>query len=122
MNKWKFFSDSEVEGLQNEFIIKLDKAREIAGIPFVITSGLRSLQKNESILGATPDSSHLKGLAVDLRVRSSREAALIIDAAKEAGIDRRGIYVDSYWNPRHVHLDTDPDKIDNVLFIKSEKN
>lgn len=121
MNKWKFFSDSEVEGLKDEFVTKLEKAREIAGIPFIITSGFRTPEKNKSVIGSVSDSSHLKGLAVDLRVRSSREAALIIDAAKAADIDRRGIYVDSYWNPRHIHLDVDKEKIENVLFIKREE-
>lgn len=122
MSKWVHFTDNEVKGLKDELIVKLDKARGLAGIPFVITSGLRSPEANQSIIGAVPDSSHLKGLAVDLRVRSSREAALIIDAAKESGIDRRGIYVDSYWNPRHIHLDVDPDKVADVLFVKSEQN
>jgi len=118
----KYFSDDEVRGLDHGFIQKLDKAREIAGIPFIITSGLRSPEKNQSVIGSVPDSAHLKGLAVDLRVTSSRDAALIVDAAKAAGIDRRGIYVDSYWNPRHIHLDVDPDKINEVLFVKLEQN
>lgn len=118
----KHFTDDEVRGLDNGFIEKLDKAREIAGIPFVITSGLRTPEKNQSVIGAAPDSAHLKGLAVDLRVTSSRDAALIIDAAKAAGIDRRGIYVDSYFNPRHIHLDVDPDKVAEVLFVKLEQN
>lgn len=118
----KHFTDDEVRGLDHGFIEKLDKAREIAGIPFVITSGLRTPEKNQSVIGAVPDSAHLKGLAVDLRVTSSRDAALIIDAAKAAGISRRGVYVDSCWNPRHIHLDVDPDKIENVLFVKPEQN
>jgi len=91
MGTYKYFSDNEVRGLQDAFVKKLDVARGLAGIPFVITSGFRTLAQNESIIGAVPDSSHLKGLAVDLRVRSSCEAALIIDAAKAAEIDRRGI-------------------------------
>lgn len=122
MANYKHFTDREVDGLDPTFIEKLDKARDIAGIPFVITSGYRTPEKNQSVIGAVPDSSHLKGLAVDLRVTSSREAALVIDAAKSAGIDRRGIYVDSYWNPRHIHIDVDPDKINDVLFIKLEQN
>lgn len=119
---WLFFTDDEVRGLQDEFIRKLDQARGLAGIPFTITSGLRTPAENQSVVGAVSDSSHLKGLAVDLRVRTSREAALIVDAAKAVGITRRGIYVDSYWNPRHIHLDTDPDKITEVLFVKQEQN
>lgn len=122
MSKWKYFTDSEVEGLNEAFVQKLEKAREIAGIAFVVTSGYRSPEKNQSVIGAVPDSSHTKGLAVDIRVRSSREAALVVDSAKAAGIDRRGIYVDSYWNPRHVHIDCDPDKISEVLFVKQEQN
>lgn len=122
MSKWKYFTDQEVDGLDPTFIKKLDKARGIAGIPFVITSGYRSPEKNQSVIGAVPDSSHTKGLAVDLRVRSSHETALIVDAAKTAGINRRGIYVDSYFNPRHVHLDSDTEKVDEVLFVKLEQN
>lgn len=122
MSQYKWFTDDEVKGLQDEFVKKLDIARGLAGIPFVITSGFRTPAANQSVIGAVPDSSHLKGLAVDLRVRSSREAALIMDSAKSAGIDRRGIYVDSYWNPRHIHIDIDPDKITEVLFVKSEQN
>lgn len=130
MSKWEFFSDSEVEGLQDEFIAKLVIARrktieldpEKKGVPFIITSGLRTPSQNQSVIGAVADSSHLKCLAVDLRVRSSRETALIIDACLYAGIKRRGIYVDSYFNPRHIHVDIDPEKIDEVIFIKREEN
>lgn len=122
MSKYKYFTDREVDGLDPTFVERLDRARDIAGIPFVITSGYRSSSQNKSVIGAVPDSSHTKGLAVDLRVRSSHDAALIIDSAKSVGITRRGIYVDSYWNPRHIHLDIDPEKIAEVLFIKLEQN
>ena len=122
MGKWIHFSDNEVRGLKDEFVAKLDKARGLAGIPFVITSGFRTPEANQSVIGAVADSSHLKGLAVDLRVRSSSEAALIVDSAKASGIDRRGIYVDSYLNPRHIHVDVDPDKVAEVLFVKKEQN
>ena len=120
--KLTYFTPQEVEGLQDGFIQKLEKAREIADIPFVITSGFRTPEKNQSVIGAVPDSAHCKGLAVDLKVDSSRQAALIVDACKAAGIDRRGIYVNSDWNPIHIHVDVDPDKISNVLFIKKEQN
>lgn len=130
MSKWEFFEDSEVEGLNEDFVRKLVAARKKTieldpdhkGVPFIITSGFRSPEKNQSVIGAVPDSSHLKGLAVDLRVRSSREAAIIIDALAASGIARRGIYIDSYWNPRHIHADVDPEKVADVLFIKAEAN
>lgn len=117
---WRYFKSEEVENLNEEFIAKLDQARHIAGIPFVITSGFRSPEKNESVVGAVADSAHLKGLAVDLRVHNSHEVSRIIDAAKASGITRRGIYVDKSFQPVHVHLDIDPDKVDEVVFIKQE--
>ena len=118
--KYKWFKPSEVEGLDHEFVLKLDQAREIASFPFILTSGFRSPEKNKSVIGAVPDSSHLKGLAVDIRVTSSRQVALILDAAKKVGIDRRGIYVNTFFSPTHVHIDTDPEKAGNVIFIKQE--
>lgn len=118
--KYKYFSSEEVEGLNAEFVAKLDMARQAAGIPFVITSGLRTPEKNQSVIGAVPDSAHLKGLAVDMRVQNSHEVSLIIDAAKLVGITRRGIYVNKEFQPIHVHLDVDPEKVQDVVFIKQE--
>lgn len=130
MSKYEFFEDAEVEGLSEPFIFKLVAARaktigldpDRKGVPFRITSGYRSPEKNKSVIGAVPDSSHTRGLAVDLRVYSSREASLIVQACYAAGIDRCGIYVDNSWQPVHIHVDCDPDKISDVLFVKKEEN
>lgn len=119
-HEWKYFKPEEVEGLDDEFVAKLDQARHIAGIPFVITSGLRTPEKNQSIIGAVPNSAHLKGLAVDLRVENGHEVFLIAKAAEKVGITRVGIYVDEKNQPVHVHLDLDPDKPNEVTFVKRE--
>lgn len=118
--RWNFFTEQEVEGLNEEFVAKLDMARKIAGIPFIITSGFRSPEKNKSIIGSVPDSAHLKGLAVDLRVENAHEVSLIFDAAKEVGITRRIVYVDEKFQPVHVHLDVDPDKVAEVISVRPE--
>jgi uncharacterized protein YcbK (DUF882 family) len=120
--KYRYFKDSEVEGLVHDFVKKLDDARGMAGIPFVITSGKRTKAKNASVIGAVANSAHLKGLAVDLRVRSTREVALILDACYEAGIKRRGIYVNEFMHPIHLHVDDDSEKVSPVIFIKREEN
>lgn len=117
---YKWFKPEEVEGLNEEFVAKLDQARQLADIPFRITSGLRTPEKNQSVVGSVPDSAHLKGLAVDLRVENSHEVSLIVDAAKAVGITRRGIYVDKAFQPVHVHLDIDTEKVADVVFIKQE--
>lgn len=110
----------EVEGLDENFVAKLDQARHIAGIPFIIASGFRTPEKNQSIIGAVADSSHLKGLAVDLVVENDHEIALICDAAKMVGITRRGFYSDINNKPTHIHLDLDPNKVDEVIWLKRE--
>ncbi len=117
---WKYFTPEEVEGLDENFVAKLDQARHIAGFPFVITSGFRTPETNQSIIGAVPDSAHLKGLAVDLKVENDHEVSRIIAACQEIGITRCGIYVDTNNVPTHVHVDVDPDKVSEVIWIKRE--
>lgn len=117
---YKYFTPEEVEGLNEEFVAKLDQARHLAGFPFVITSGFRTPEKNQSIVGSVPDSAHLKGLAVDLKVENYHEVSLICDAAKTVGITRRIIYVDKDFQPVHMHIDVDPDKVAEVISVRPE--
>lgn len=119
-HEWKYFTAEEVGGLDEEFVAKLDQIRHIVGFPLIITSGLRTPEKNQSIIGAVPDSSHLKGLAVDLRVENTHEVSAICDAAKAVGISRRGIYFNKDFKPVHIHLDADPDKVADVIWPKME--
>jgi len=117
---FRYFQDSEVEGLDVDFVNRLDRARHIAGIPFVITSGYRSPERNQSIIGAVADSAHIKGLAVDMRVENSHEVFVMVHSLVVAGINRIGIYVNKDWQPIHIHADADPEKIPEVLFIRQE--
>lgn len=119
--KWKHFTAEEVLNLNEEFVALLDRARQIAGIAFTITSGFRTRQENDALPGAVQGSSaHCSGLAVDLGVSTSHEVCRIVQAALEVGIDRIGIYVDKDWQPRHIHLDVDLEKPEEVIFIKQE--
>ena len=112
--KLKFFNpeqDPEMVGVDYKLMYKLDLARQMADIPFIITSGLRSIEKNKEIGGAS-DSSHLKGLAVDIACKNSQEAYCIIKGAFMAGFERIGL------GKGHIHLDTDPIKTQKVLFVE----
>lgn len=119
---FKYFKPEEIGGLDETFVEKLDRARHIAQIPFVITSGLRTPEENQSLVakGAAPDSAHLYGTAVDLRVENNHEVFLILSSAFAVGINRFGIYVDAANQPTHVHLDVDKEKVPEVIWIKRE--
>lgn len=120
--RYVYFTDEEVQGLVPEFIAKLDLARKVAGIPFVITSGFRSPEKNQSVVGAVSDSAHLKGLAVDLAVSDSRSLCKMIEGALSSGIHRIGVYFSAGDSPTpmHLHLDDDPEKDAEVIWLKRE--
>jgi len=110
--KYKYFSAYEAKNINPKTMEMLDKARGFAGIPFVITSGCRTIQKNKQV-GGKIDSCHLeknKCSAVDIRVRNSQERWKIVNAGIKAGFTRIGIaetfvHFDSCKDTRH------PDKV-----------
>lgn len=110
VKKYKYFSPREIVGLKPELVELLDKARGLAGIPFVINSGYRTKDHNNEV-GGIENSSHINGLAVDLRARNSNEHFLITKALFEAGFTRV-----SKKYPNHIHCDIDSTKTQEVLF------
>jgi len=103
--------DPEIIGLDIKLLTLLDNARTMADIPFIITSGKRDVKKNEEV-GGINNSAHLKGLACDIACENSTQAFLIIKGAIVAGFKRIGI------GKRHIHLDIDTEKPQNILFIE----
>lgn len=120
--EYTYFKPEEVIGLDPTFVSKLDLARKVAGIPFVITSGFRSPEKEQSLAGGCEHSAHCQGLAVDLRVSNDHEVALIVDACPPVGLTRRGIYSDANNVPTHVHIDasTDDLHVPEVIWTRKE--
>lgn len=92
-----------------EFLLKLDKAREIAGCKFVVNSGYRTQEHNLKV-GGRFGSSHKLGLAADIAYRGSRERFLIMNAAMQVGINRIGL------GTTFIHLDLDKKKDDKVIW------
>ena len=90
------------------FLAKLDEAREYANIPFIINSAYRSPKHPLSI--SNPTSSHIKGLAVDISVKDSRQRFLVLDALIAVGFNRIGIA------GTFIHVDLDLDKSQNVIW------
>jgi len=97
------------ESMQRDLLLRLDKARRIAGIPFVLTSSIRCPAWNEKV-GGVDSSAHLEGWAVDVSATASGQRYEIVRAALEAGFRRIGI-ADSF-----VHMDCDPSKPADVIW------
>ncbi len=116
MEQKEYFTDEELIckcgcGLMNlspRLRQKLNEAREIAGIPFVVRSACRCRRHNENIKGK-PDSSHLLGLAADIETLDSSTRFLVLDALRIAGINRFDLGVD------YIHADIDESKHPMVL-------
>ena len=107
--KLEEFDDAPGTGknMKKDFLIKLEEARKIANIPFVITSGWRSKETNERV-GGVKDSSHLAGVAADIRCVNSKDRAIIVGSLIKAGFTRLGI-ANSF-----IHVDSDITKNDAI--------
>lgn len=103
----KYFKEVEYK-MDVDFLIKLDKAREFAKVPFVINSAYRSPEHPESI--KNPTSSHIKGLAVDIKATDSRTRYKVLNALMHVGFNRIGI-ADTF-----IHVDDDKDKSQQVIW------
>ena len=93
--------------MSNEFIGMLDAARDLAGVPFKITSGYRIEADIERLRKAgykvSKNSSHLKGLAADIAC-STEIRYNMLESLLKVGFNRIGI-ADTF-----IHVDIDPDK------------
>ena len=104
----RYFKEVE-ENMDIEFLALLDIARESAAIPFVINSAFRDTIKNKAV-GGKPNSSHLKGLAVDIRATNSRTRHTVLKALIETGFTRIGVA------GTFIHVDNDNDKDQDVIW------
>ena len=101
----KFFKDDEFERvacsrsrIKDDSLRRLDRAREISGIPFILTSAYRS-PEYEKAHGRSGTGAHTLGCAFDIRCNDNHERYLIVFGAIAAGFTRIGI------GSTFVHLD-----------------
>jgi len=88
--------------MRGSFLAKLEKFRIAWGKPMSIVSGFRCEAKNLSLKNAAKNSPHIRGRAVDVRVRGSFERYMFLKLAFAQGFG--GIAV----NRTTVHLDDRP--------------
>ena len=102
--------DKGYVNMNHDFLVKLDKARGYADVPFQITSAFRCKKHNADV-GGSKDSSHMKGLAVDIFCPSSRDRFEILQGLMIAGFKRVGAA------STFIHVDADEDKIQNCMWV-----
>ncbi len=89
--------------MRRDFLDKLEQARIIANVPFRINSGYRTEAHNKAV-GGVKGSSHTKGCAADISVRSDSDRFKIVDSLLRAGFNRIGIA------KTFIHVDNDIEK------------
>jgi len=118
MTDWhavKYFTRDEfgyAEGVEPcPYLVQLlDFARAKAGLPFRITSGIRTPERNAEV-GGSAASAHLTGHAVDVYAENSAARFAIIQAALDVGFTRIGA------GRTFVHLDTDTSKPSPAFWV-----
>lgn len=98
-----------------ELLDKTDKARGLAGIPFIINSACRCPKRNINE-GGSETSSHIttdvkECEAVDIRCNNSTERFAIVFGMLSAGFNRIGVAGD------FVHGDVDKSKAKQVMWV-----
>jgi len=108
------FDSPDVPGsghqMRDEFLLMLDEARHISGVPFRINSGMRSYEWNRRV-GGSENSSHLTGWAADISATSSNRRWVVIHALLQVQFTRIGV-ADTF-----VHVDCDPTKVENTMWL-----
>jgi len=97
------------EGMNKELLQIIDKARDLFGKPIHINSGMRTIERN-SLIGGKPNSSHLRGYAIDVACDNSRDRFRLIELFLLLGINRIGIA------KTFIHIDNDPEKDRDVIW------
>lgn len=111
--KLEEFDSSDHKGsginMDTNFLLLLDKARDIAQVPFQISSGYRTNEHNKRV-GGVQGSSHTKGYAADIVTTSSTHSWVIMQSLLKVGFNRIGI------KNSFIHVDNDPDKPHSCLW------
>lgn len=80
-----------------KLIEKLEPVREMYGEPLIINSGCRCYEQNRKE-GGMPDSSHIRGLAADIKITNSSQRyqllILLFNRFYRVGIAKGFIHVD----------------------------
>lgn len=107
------FDSPDVQGsgqLMDKILLEmLDEVRDKFDKPIHINSGFRTPAHNEAV-GGTENSSHLKGLAVDIACDNSVDRFDLINCLLDVGFSRIGVA------KTFIHADIDFDKAQGIIW------
>jgi uncharacterized protein YcbK (DUF882 family) len=95
--------------MHEEILHMLDAVRKKYGKPIKINSGYRTVDRNKKI-GGVKNSSHLKGLAVDISCKESKDRFTLLNLLIEVGFRIIGIA------KSFIHVDIDKNKSQDVAW------
>lgn len=110
MTTSRYFSEKEflrctppcsLQDMKQVAMTKFDKARQLAGIPFVINCAYRD-RAYDLAKGRSGNSAHTRGYALDIRCNTSQNRMIIVNALIKAGFTRIGD------GNGFIHADCDP--------------
>jgi len=97
--------------MDEDFVLRIDRARHYAKVPFVLTSSIRCAEHNLKV-GGSETSSHPKGLADDIECLTSYHRYRILYGLMKAGFTRFKIGIN------FIHVDDDQDKPKELIWLK----
>lgn len=92
--------------MDKSFLVKLDKLRELCGMPLKINSSYRDKEYNKSV-GGSENSMHILGRAVDIACNNSVTRGIILKNALNLGLTC-GVYRN--W----IHVD---DRLTQLVYV-----
>jgi uncharacterized protein YcbK (DUF882 family) len=92
------------------FFYKMKKVEKLVGVRLIINSGYRCKKHNREV-GGSDTSTHRKGQAADIRVKSLTVRFLLLSALLKVGITRIGI------GENYIHADDDKDKPPELIWV-----
>ena len=117
---YKEFDSPDMPGSGNlmdeNFLQMLDEVRDKFGKPIVINSGYRSQEQNAAVGGkpkteTSRGSSHMYGLAADIKCDNSVDRFHLIFLLQETGFQRIGVA------KTFIHVDLDLEKSQQVMWM-----
>lgn len=120
LNPHNYPMTDEIKSNINELHEKINKVRDLYGKPMIVTSGLRSIEQQQSLIldgkSNAIKSKHLTGQAVDIKDTDGALRDWII--ANMDKMEEIGFWFENFKDtPTWVHFQTCPPRSGNRIFI-----